>query len=62
MHHGEIHRTRRRVPQDKIYNQALTPWRRVNKSPPSPFKTKTIMKILKIIKGAQGLLRISRPG
>jgi hypothetical protein len=61
-HHGEIHGTRRQVPQDKIYNQALTPWRRVNKSPPSPFKTKTIMKILKIMKGAQGLLRMSRPG
>jgi hypothetical protein len=42
-HHGEIHGTRRRVPQDKIYNQALTPWRRVNKSPSSPFKTKAIM-------------------
>jgi hypothetical protein len=34
----------------------------VNKSSPSPFKTKTIMKILKIMKGAQGRSRISRSG
>jgi hypothetical protein len=48
----ECHKTR----------STLTPWRRVNKSPPSPFKTKTIMKILKIMKGAQELSRILRSG
>jgi hypothetical protein len=31
----------------------LTPWKKVNKSPPSPFKT---------MKGAQGLSRMSRLG
>jgi hypothetical protein len=32
----ECHKTRSII-------KALTPWKKVNKSPPSPFKTKTIM-------------------
>jgi hypothetical protein len=36
-HYEEIHGTRRSI------IKALTPWKKVNKSPPSPFKTKTIM-------------------